>query len=268
MPWVLLLLMSLLCAGWLVHHMRRWRLPLRRLRKTLLLIRRGEAPIAELSQITGPLASFRKILQELLRELRQSKVELAICQHEMRQRIAQRTDALERLVGSLRQQANRDPLTGLYNRRMLDQYLSTIVQRAQAAEADLSLLMLDLDNFKALNDTLGHAAGDELLRTVGQLIRSSVREQDLAFRYGGDEFVIVIPDHGYTIGHAVKHRLCSLVDQLGRTLKTTPSLGISAGLACLSEFSDCSPRGLLLEADKRLYETKCSRKGEVRASAA
>jgi diguanylate cyclase (GGDEF)-like protein len=251
-----------------VHHLYRWWLPLRRLGKTLLLIRQGQAPIDELSRITGPLGSFRMVLQAMLRELRQAKVELAICQHETRQRIAQRTDALERLVGSLRQQANRDPLTGLYNRRMLDQHLSTIVNRSRADNADLAVLMLDLDHFKILNDTLGHGAGDELLRTVGQLIRSSIRERDLAFRCGGDEFVILLPDHGFGVGHVLARRLVSLVDELGRTLRTPLPLGLSTGLVCASELSDPSGPGLLLEGDKRLYATKADRKAAQKRTAA
>ena len=260
-PWTLMLLVTCALAAGVVHHLSRWWFPLRRFRQTLLLIRQGEAPIDELSRITGPLASFRGTIQDMLRELRQNKVELAICQHEMRQRIAQRTDALERLVGTLRQQANRDSLTGLYNRRMFDQHLPTIVDRSGGAAADLCLLMLDLDNFKTLNDTLGHAAGDELLRTVGQLIRSSIRDQDLAFRCGGDEFVIVLPDHGHTVGHALARQLVCLVDEIGRTLKCVPAIGISAGLVCLSEIPDAPPSSLLVEADKRLYATKASRKG-------
>lgn len=259
--WGLVVLLSVALFGGVAHYVLRWWLPLRRFRRALDLIRQGEAAIDELSVVTGPLSSFRGTIQELLRELRQSRLELAVCQHEMRQRIAQRTDALERIVGALRQQANRDSLTGLYNRRMLDQHLATIVDRSRAAEADPSVLMLDLDNFKSLNDTLGHAAGDELLRSVGHLIRSSIREQDLAFRYGGDEFVIVLPDHGRTVGGALARQLGCLVDEIGRTLKTVPAVGVSAGLVCLSEFPDLSAASLLLEADKRLYATKAARKG-------
>src|SRR5690606_14641280 len=129
------------------------------------------------------------LLAEILHDLRQQKTAVAELHAETRQRVAQRTDALERQLGSLRQQASRDKLTGLYNRRMLDQCLNQLVDECRAGRRALCLLMMDADYFKQLNDTLGHAAGDDLLRSIGQIIRSALREQDLAFRYGGDEFI-------------------------------------------------------------------------------
>ena len=126
----------------------------------------------------------------MLRDSRRKRAEAAALEHETRQRIANRTDALERTIGSLRQQATRDVLTGLFNRRMLEEYLPQAVKRCKEARIGLCLLMIDVDHFKLLNDTLGHAAGDELLKTIGQLIRSTIREKDLAFRCGGDEFVV------------------------------------------------------------------------------
>src|SRR6187200_1774560 len=100
------------------------------------------------------------MLQDLLREIRQQRCEIATLKDEMRQRVAQRTDALERTIGTLRHQATRDPLTGLFNRRFLDQYLPQVVQRSTSQGMDVAVLMCDLDHFKLLNDTLGHAAGD------------------------------------------------------------------------------------------------------------
>src|SRR5262249_27222215 len=144
---------------------------------------------------------------------------LAELEAEMSQRVAGRTDALERVIGSLRQQATRDPLTGLFNRRLLDQQLPELISQCRANALDLAILMIDVDHFKHLNDTLGHAAGDELLRSIAQIIRSSIREQDHAYRCGGDEFVIVMPDADSETAHSMAARVTSLVDGLSRTLK-------------------------------------------------
>jgi diguanylate cyclase (GGDEF)-like protein len=263
-PRGILLLITLASALTLLlaqlHHVRHWRRPLIRLMSLVTEVRSGQAPIQELSRIDGPLAPLRLNVQELLRELRQHKAELAEVQLEMRQRLAQRTDVLERHMSALQQQANRDPLTGLHNRRMLEQNLAALVEQARQAHADLCLLMLDLDNFKLLNDTLGHAAGDQFLRAIGQIIRSSLREQDLAFRCGGDEFLIILPHADLRCGQALAGRLTSLVDALGKTLKTPRHVGVSVGVTTLREQTDPDLQALVDAADKRLYALKQARK--------
>ena len=175
-------------------------------------------------------------------------------------RSAQRTDALEQKLGSMRQQANRDPLTGLYNRRAFDEHVNAVVREAGSTGGNVALLMLDLDNFKLLNDTLGHAVGDEFLRDVGQIIRSGIRKGDLGFRYGGDEFVVLMPDAQREDADATGQRLVGLIDGLGRTLKLPRPVGASVGLATLRELSDRTAAGLLREADRRQYEIKDTRR--------
>jgi diguanylate cyclase (GGDEF)-like protein len=259
LPWGLLATSVLLSIA-LWRRLRRWQTSLGKLEQTLGDVQAGEAPIEELSEVQGPLLPLVESIQEILRELRRQKAELAAVELEIRQRVAQRTDALERTIGSLRHQANRDPLTGLCNRRMLDKHVGELIRQAREAGSDLCLLMLDLDNFKVLNDTLGHAAGDEILRTIGQIIRSSIRQQDLAFRCGGDEFMLVLPDDGQEAGQTLTRRLVSLIESLGKTLKTPKPLGVSIGLISLSETSDEDLRTLLAKADKRLYSVKAERK--------
>lgn len=272
-PWAVLTLAlvagALAVAGLLWHLISQWRIPLSRLRRTLDDVRDGRVPASELDAIAGPLAPLARQVKEVLLDLRQQKAELSQAYAEMRQRIAQRTDALERLIGSLRVQANRDALTGLFNRRMFDQHLATLIDQAQTTGTDLCLLMLDLDNFKALNDTLGHSSGDEFLRSVGQIIRSTIRDHDLAFRYGGDEFAVVLPDAGRQAGLALGQRLISLIDALGRTFKLSPNPGVSGGLATLSETGQPYVETLVATADKRLYAFKQARKAnELRRPAA
>jgi diguanylate cyclase (GGDEF)-like protein len=229
------------------------------LREQLRLVRSGAEPMDSLidpDRPSGELSQLGRDVQAVLRELRQERQRLSELNDELRQRVANRTDALQRVIGSLRQQASRDPLTGLYNRRVMDRYLAEMVDRCHAEGLDLALLMLDIDNFKPLNDTLGHPAGDQLLRNVGRLIRSTVRDQDVAFRYGGDEFAIILPGGNASAAAALTKRLCSLVEAMTRTLKVPAPPRLSVGMSHLSELPSPTPQELLRRADEKLYAEK------------
>src|SRR5690606_6684802 len=126
---------------------------------------------------------------------------------------------LERRIGSLKRQSTTDKLTGLQNRRRFDEAFGQTVARCMEEEADLSVLMIDVDYFKQLNDLRGHAAGDEFLRLTGQLIRSSIRPEDEAFRLGGDEFCIVMPGLSAGVAREKAQNLRTLAESLAKTFK-------------------------------------------------
>lgn len=245
----------------LIRHVYGWRITLARLNTTLQRVRQGTLPIDELTRIEGSFAPLAAQCRDLVIELRQKRAALAAADDEARQLVANRTSALERLVGSLRHQANRDPLTGLHNRRLLEPHLAELIAESRASSQDLCILMLDLDCFKALNDTLGHSAGDQFLRSVGQIIRSAIRpDHDAAFRTGGDEFVITLPESTPEAGAALAERLTSLIGSLGKTTNPAAPTGLSAGCASLCEIDDPTPARLLEAADRKLYTSKSSRR--------
>ncbi|MDB5303015.1 MAG: sensor protein [Phycisphaerales bacterium] len=255
---------ALAAIGLAARRKRRLYGPLGRIELLLPEIRAGRVAIEELSNIEGRLAPLAAQIQELFRELRSQKATMAGTDQEVRQRVANRTEALERKIGSLRHQATRDVLTGLFNRRMLDEQLAQAIERCQTGGILLTLMMIDVDNFKLLNDTLGHAAGDDLLRSMGQIIRSTIRETDAAFRVGGDEFVILLEGTEPQAAQALAARLTSLVDGLANTLHVSKPARLSIGLAHLSDLRVPSPEALLHNADEALYRIKADRK---RASA-
>ncbi|CAN5572812.1 hypothetical protein BH09PLA1_BH09PLA1_02880 [soil metagenome] len=258
LPAAILLLVGVVAA----RHELHWSRPSRRLRRMLPQIKSGERPIEELATVGGPREFGQMIpaIQELLHDLRRQRVELAMLNEEMRQRVAKRTDALERAIGSLRHQATRDALTGLGNRRMLDLSLPKLMETCRAQKTDLCVMVIDVDNFKKLNDTLGHGSGDQLLRDVGQLIRSTVRTTDMSFRMGGDEFVILMPAADVQAANVLSERLIELVDMYAKTLRVDPRPRLSIGLSRMLSASDATPESLLKSADKELYEVKAKRK--------
>jgi diguanylate cyclase (GGDEF)-like protein len=260
------LTVALLIGGAILHFVQQWKLQVWRMKRTLQQTHAGELPIEQFGPKFGGLTPLRPVLQEMMRDYRRLRSEIARLNLEMGQRVAQRTDALERMVGKLNAQATRDVLTGLYNRRMLDQCLEELVQRCTADRAPLCLMMIDVDDFKMLNDTLGHAAGDTLLRAVGQLIRSSIRERDLAFRCGGDEFVVVLPQSSKAEGEALARRLGDLIDALVKPLSVPRRPRLSFGIGTLGDLAmgTVNAAELMKEADRRLYAVKYSRKAAIK----
>jgi two-component system, cell cycle response regulator len=151
-----------------------------------------------------------------------------------------------------------DSLTGLYNRRYLEAHLGTLMSRVLEGGKPFALLMVDIDFFKAVNDNYGHAAGDEVLRELGDRLVHSVRNFDLVARVGGEEFVVVMPDASTEVAAAVAERLCQRVARKQFTLAHAVGridLTISIGCATASGESE-QPDSLLRRADEALYMAK------------
>ena len=160
------------------------------------------------------------------------------------------------LQGQLREQANQDLITGIFNRRYLEDTLIREVARARREKIPLSLVMIDMDNFKVINDLYGHQAGDEILQEVGKMLKVQIRLNDIACRYGGDEFVIVMPGASLDVAsrRADTWRLLLTTMELmykGSQLKPT----FSAGVASFPQYGE-DPESLMRMADKALYRAK------------
>lgn len=165
-------------------------------------------------------------------------------------------------IQQLEKDAAIDPLTNCYNRRALDTFIENDVAYAQRFGKELSVIMLDLDNFKGINDTYGHPAGDAVLKEISTLIPSMVRKSDYLARFGGEEFVLVLPDSTLYNAVQVAHKLQKMfetheVHYYGKKI----TLSASFGVASLEHKQDGG--ALLREADERLYKAKAIGKNNV-----
>jgi diguanylate cyclase (GGDEF)-like protein len=182
----------------------------------------------------------------------------------MDQQVALETQQISRALKRMRREAWLDPLTRVNNRRFLEDEFKAIFDAQRAASQDLSVVMLDLDHFKLLNDTLGHAAGDEVLRFVGELLRQCLRTDDIAVRYGGDEFAMILP--GVTMEEAgeTTDRILKLFTQRAKMMvNVDPVPSLTAGIASVVRNSPVSELELLAFADKALLVAKKASKGRT-----
>ena len=169
-------------------------------------------------------------------------------------------EAAQRLLRELREQTIRDPLTSLYNRRFLQDYLERELIRAKRERAPLALIMMDLDRFKRLNDSAGHQAGDQVLVQVGALLKRHVRGSDIACRYGGEEFAVVLPKTTLESAQRRSAEICSAIRRQTELLRgVTASLGVALYPAHATDAEE-----LLRAADHALYEAKRAGRNQVR----
>lgn len=178
-------------------------------------------------------------------------------------------------VSSLREELERakeksitDGLTGVYNRLALDEYLNEKVERSEVMKDGFALLLLDLDNFKSINDKFGHPIGDRVLVAMAKKCRTAIRSDDFLARYGGEEFVIILPGASLKNGLKKGEQICQLIaatryaascNQSEEQLSVTVSIGVSA-----FKKGD-TPDSLIARADKALYEAKQRGKNQATA---
>ena len=203
----------------------------------------------------------------LMRPIDQQELPARLRTQERRQRY---NDQLRASVTPTIEMAVTDGLTGLHNRRYLDSHLQTLFDRAVARRRPLSVMITDLDRFKTVNDAYGHDGGDDVLREFARRLRKNVRGIDLACRFGGEEFVVVMPDTDGAVAEKVAERIRAEIAQLpfavghdGKTIEVTVSVGVSSVLKGADTIA-----ALMKRADVALYEAKSGGRNRVVAKAA
>lgn len=223
--------------------------------------------------LDGPDATNRDLLAREVSRLR-SELERAKAALEAAERLLEEKDAacetLGERVAMLEQQALTDPLTGLGNRRSLWDQLAHEVQQAEITERPFSILFVDIDHFKRVNDSYGHMTGDIVLRQVAQLLRSDLRSCDVVVpvdagtitlaRFGGEEFVIVLPDTPIKGALVVAERIRALIGESAfhsSDRRPLHQVTVSVGVAqYTSEIDSFDFEGVIERADSALYEAK------------
>src|SRR5690606_23706194 len=160
--------------------------------------------------------------------------------------------------------------TGLHNRRYLDSHLQSLFDRAVARRRLLSVMIVDVDRFKSINDTYGHDGGDEVLREVAARLRRNLRGIDLVCRFGGEEFVVVMPDTELPLAQRVGERIRQQIAEKEFLVANTDemiSVTVSIGVAGLLQPQD-TVEALMKRADRALYEAKTGGRNRVVAPAA
>jgi two-component system cell cycle response regulator len=203
----------------------------------------------------------------LMRPVDRSELLARVCTQLRRKRY---TDQLRHSLQLSLEMAVTDQLTGLFNRRYMSRHLSTLVGNASTTGKPVSFLILDIDYFKAVNDTYGHDIGDDVLREFASRISASVRGIDLACRFGGEEFVVVMPDTDLSFAYMVAERLRQAVADAPFSIAVAPGklpVTISIGVTA-SEGAGDTADALLRRADQALYRAKREGRNRVVADAA
>lgn len=210
------------------------------------------------------IGTLAKAFNRMADQLSASHRRLTEQSRELEHRVQERTRELEEANRQLTEVASRDSLTGLYNRRHFNEIMGQLFAESVRYETDLTCMMIDLDNLKTVNDTLGHQTGDRLIALTAQAIRQSIRESDIAIRYGGDEFAILLPRTRPEDARLSAERLLDRFrETIMRELPEANIASLSLGLASRENDQPASAQALLHLADEALYLAKAGGKDRI-----
>ncbi|MCC6580824.1 MAG: diguanylate cyclase [Phycisphaeraceae bacterium] len=253
---------------------RRWLSPLNRLIDATRKLAEGQAPSPvpvvghdELAILTEMFNQMARISQASQRRLQFANEELMHANRELEAQVARRTVELEQTnrdlqaaVNQLQTMATTDGLTGVANRRAFNQALQRAYAEAKRRASDLACVMIDLDGFKQLNDTQGHPQGDALLVRCARVLQSVCRASDVAGRFGGDEFALVLPGADEKVACLVAQRVregfLEEIREMARANEVRRAVTMSIGVACLHTSAARDADHLLSLADQALYQAK------------
>jgi len=172
----------------------------------------------------------------------------------------------DRMIAQLRETAVTDGLTGLANHKSFNERLAIEFNRAKRYGSELSLMMIDADRFKEINDSYGHITGDAVLKALAAILKGNIRQSDLAARYGGDEFALILPEtnaeQAFKVGEKLRRKVeASPIQFSDNTIQLTLSIGISSFSSEMNE-----PVDLIKKADEALYMAKEAGRNRTAAS--
>jgi diguanylate cyclase (GGDEF)-like protein len=223
----------------------------------------ADGPAAALAARADEIGAVARVVSDLRHDLRLAEERTQRLERTMHSRVQDQTRQINAQLQRAERAAWIDPLTRLGNRRLLADRLEQIFVAQRRTRADLSIVMLDLDHFKHLNDTCGHAQGDAMLRFVGEMLRGGLRPTDIGVRYGGDEFALVLLDTTAEEAVAIAERFVKLFSQRAAVMKLDPPLSLSAGVASLLRHAPTSGQQLLELADQALLAAKAGGKNRA-----
>jgi diguanylate cyclase (GGDEF)-like protein len=242
---------------WFERHVAR---PLNRLTVfTPAIENRPSLPSAEWRETT----QITSLLMELIGRLNENDARTYRLQRDAAHRLRECEADYGRELRRVRERATTDPLTGVRNRAFLEAHGPSLFDRHKELGHPLAVIMMDVDDFKAYNDAHGHQAGDALLRFLGALLRGSVRPEVHAVRYGGDEFLLLMPGASASAAQAICQRLIKLFAQYTPCVQAHQGLSLSAGVAALPDDSCTDIWQLIARADRGLYHAKSGGKNNV-----
>lgn len=174
---------------------------------------------------------------------------------------------LEEKNKQLSEIANRDYLTNMYNHKCFYLYFNNIIEKSQDNNTSFSLALFDIDNFKKINDTYGHLAGDKILKQVSSLILENIRKSDIAARYGGEEFAVIFPNTTLDQAISICERIRDVIENYpfnvhDEIINITISGGVSSGYCCKSS---CQQYNFIESVDQLLYKAKSSGKNQIQS---
>jgi len=217
------------------------------IQNTSKLIEKANAPLNIIKTIESTEGLKPEIINKIKKELLNFKMDLEKTARELQNQIEELKKTTQNLC--------KDPLTDLYSRSMMDVKLKEQFYLLKRYNLTFSLIMIDLDDFKHINDAYGHTAGDSVLKYIGQFIKSSLRQSDFPIRYGGDEFLIILPNTNIHKAYAVAQKLLKQVNNYQfKKQESTFSVHLSIGIAQAQPNDTVS--SIIEKADNALYESK------------
>jgi len=237
--------------------------PLRRLHEGTEEITKGNLDYKVGTTSPDEVGQLSRAFDEMTVNLKKSREELEEYSKNLEKKVEERTRDLEidiskrkKVEEQLEKLVRIDSLTGCYNRRYGLELLDRQIKLSHRSKSPLLLAFLDIDGFKAINDTFGHEEGDEVLKEVVKLFKSTLREIDIICRMGGDEFLLIFPDSSLQDASLIKERINKNLTKLNHSLKKPYKIELSVGFSCYDPVNPQPMDELIRVADKKMYEEK------------